>query len=194
MSPNHRIHLTLAASILGSSMLSACVSNPNADAPDPANQNPQQAFFNNIKARCGQRFEGQPTFPEDPGDGFRGQLLVAHIESCQEKQLRIPFIVGNDHSRTWIITMTDAGLQLKHDHRHEDGTPDEITDYGGTAATPGTPWQQSFPADAHTAEIIPAAATNEWSLTLSEDGSELVYYLERHSQPRFRAELQRVDD
>jgi hypothetical protein len=25
----------------------------------------------------------------------------------------------------------EEGLQLKHDHRHEDGTPDEVTMYGG---------------------------------------------------------------
>ncbi len=52
---------------------------------------------------------------------------------------------------------------------------------------------QSFPADAHTAQLIPDASTNEWFLSLSEDGKHLTYYLERHSKPRFKAVLDRVE-
>jgi hypothetical protein len=157
-----------------------------------AETTPQDEFFNNISELCGARYEGESVFPEDPGDAFRDQLLVAEIETCDDKVIRIPFHVGEDNSRTWVLTRTPDGLELKHDHRHEDGTADEVSMYGGTSKSPGTALSQSFPADAYTAELIPDAATNEWSLTLSADAAEMTYYLERHGKPRLKAILQRV--
>ena len=159
---------------------------------DTALPGTQMVFFERLKALCGTRFEGQSVFPEDPGDAFRDQTLVAIIETCGDKEIRIPFLVGKDYSRTWVLTKTTAGLQLKHDHRHADGSPDEITLYGGTATNPGSELSQAFPADAYTAELIPEAASNEWILTLSADGSEMTYYLERHDEARFKASLQRM--
>jgi hypothetical protein len=154
----------------------------------------QQAFFERLSSLCGARFEGESVFPEDPGDAFRNQLLVAVVETCSADEIRVPFLVGEDHSRTWVLTKTATGLQLKHDHRHEDGTADEITLYGGTAIEPGTNLSQSFPADTYTANLIPEAASNEWFLSLSEDAGQMTYYLERHNKARFRAILQRVPD
>jgi hypothetical protein len=157
-----------------------------------AETTPQDEFFNHISELCGARYEGKSTFPEDPGDAFRGQLLVAVIETCGDEVIRIPFHVGEDSSRTWVLTRTPDGLELKHDHRHEDGTADEVSMYGGTSKSPGTALSQSFPADAYTAELIPDAATNEWALSLSADAAEMTYYLERHGNPRFKAILHRV--
>ncbi len=156
-------------------------------------EDPQTAFFERVHALCGARFEGRSTFPEDPGEAFRDKKLVAVVETCDTRVIRIPFRVGDDASRTWILTRVEGGLELKHDHRHPDGTPDEITMYGGTTESAGTRLSQSFPADEHTAGLIPEARTNEWFLSLSEDGSELTYYLERHGKPRFEAVLQRMD-
>lgn len=152
----------------------------------------QTAFFENLKSLCGARFEGLAVFPEDPGDAFRDQTLVATIESCNDKIIRIPFHVGKDSSRTWVLTRLPEGLELKHDHRHADGTPDEVTMYGGTTRKPGTGLSQSFQADDYTAKLIPEAATNEWSLTLTADLNDMTYYLERHGKPRFKAKLKRV--
>lgn len=158
-------------------------------ASAPTLNDNQQAFFDRVKSMCGARYEGESVFPEDPGDAFRGHLLVAVIESCGVDEIRIPFLVGPDASRTWVLTRTAEGLQLKHDHRHEDGTPDEVTLYGGTATDPGSPLSQSFPADSYTAGLIPEASSNEWFLSISADGQELTYYLERHGKPRFKAVL-----
>lgn len=151
----------------------------------------QEAFFHEFSSLCGARFTGQSVFPEDPGDAWRGKELVAHIETCTEDEIRIPFIVGDDHSRTWILRRVEGGIELKHDHRHADGTPDEVTMYGGTTQTAGSPLSQSFPADAYTANLIPDASTNEWFLSFSEDGAELTYYLERNDKPRFKAILKK---
>lgn len=146
-------------------------------------------FFENIANLCGSSFEGYSSFPPDPDHAFAGQLLVATVASCSASEIRVPFVVGENRSRTWILTRSDRGLSLKHDHRHEDGTPDEITMYGGWAGEEGSAWSQSFAADEHTRELIPAAATNVWTLSLAPDGSGLTYALERHSKPRFEATL-----
>ncbi|MBI2381661.1 MAG: hypothetical protein HYV16_13000 [Gammaproteobacteria bacterium] len=149
------------------------------------------AFFQGLKSLCGARFEGQMSFPTSGQDAFAGKRLVAEIRDCGEKEIRVPFAVGEDRSRTWVFTRGPDGLQLQHDHRHADGTPDAQTLYGGLARDTGTAHAQSFAADAYTAKLIPAAASNVWTVSLSTDGQELTYHLERHGQPRFTAVLKR---
>lgn len=149
----------------------------------------KESFFDHLSQLCGSTFQGYSSFPDDPEHDFYGKLLVATIEICTESEIRIPFSVADDTSRTWVITKSADKLTLKHDHRHADGTPDEITNYGGTTNTSGSEYSQAFPADAFTAELIPAAATNVWTITFSEDKKRLTYYLQRNNQPRFKAEL-----
>jgi len=150
------------------------------------------AFFDTLKRVCGQRYVGEMTYPESGQDSFAGKRLVAEIQACTEVEIRIPFAVGENQSRTWILRRTADGLELKHDHRHSDGSPDEITNYGGMARIPVGPLSASFPADHFTAKLIPAAATNVWTLSLSEDQSVLTYHLTRHNRPRFTAVLKRA--
>ncbi len=145
------------------------------------------AFFENLKKLCGQQFTGETVFPQDENHPLAGKKLVMSVETCREKEIRIPFHVGEDKSRTWVLTLTDAGLLFKHDHRHADGTPDAITMYGGLAAPSGTQHMQSFPADAETAKLIPEAATNVWTLQINPEKQQFTYYLERQKQPRYKA-------
>ncbi|GIS81283.1 MAG: hypothetical protein CM1200mP14_28490 [Gammaproteobacteria bacterium] len=97
-------------------------------------------------------------------------------ESARRPFVRIPFHVGNDHSRTWVISRQADGLRLKHDHRHEDGTEDEITQYGGDTTSPGSRSRQDFPADAHTASLVPTATDHIWSLEINA-GRTFLYSL-----------------
>lgn len=152
----------------------------------------QDAFFERMAGLCGSIFEGYSSFPPDPDHDFAGKLLIATVATCSDNEIRVPFVVGEDRSRTWILTRSEQGLLLKHDHRHEDGTPDEVTMYGGWATDDGAAWLQSFAADEHTQALLPEAATNVWSLSLAPDGGSLTYYLERHGEPRFKATLARV--
>lgn len=147
----------------------------------------QTTFFENIKKLCGQSFEGATEFPLDPDHPLAGKKLVITVDSCSEKEVRIPFQVGEDKSRTWILRLEQQGLLFKHDHRHADGTPDQITMYGGFAAPNGTEHRQRFPADSDTKKLIPEAATNVWMIELDKAKMQLVYYLERHNEPRYRA-------
>jgi hypothetical protein len=80
-------------------------------------------------------------------------------------------------------------MRLKHDHRHEDGTEDAITQYGGDTRSAGTITTQEFHADAHTATLIPAARTNIWTLEIMP-GDRFVYALRREgTDRRFRVEF-----
>jgi hypothetical protein len=145
---------------------------------------PQEAFFDRLIALCGQRLEGRIVSPPVAADAdFAGKTLIAHVRDCSPQEMRIPFQVGNDKSRTWIVTRTSSGLRLKHDHRHEDGTEDRISQYGGDTLTPGTAHRQEFPADLFTRELLVregnvAGAANVWSMEAGHP-SYLAYELRR---------------
>ncbi len=152
-------------------------------------QKAEKEFLQTLNLYCGQSFAGKAIFPEEEKNPFKGQALKITFATCTDKEVRIPFQVGEDKSRTWVLTLDETGLLLKHDHRHADGTPDKVTMYGGYANAGGNSWAHSFPADKHTAELIPAAATNEWSIILSKDKKTLSYILKRDSQLRFHADF-----
>lgn len=133
-------------------------------------------FWSKLEQHCGKAYEGKIiAAPEN--DDFRNKRLVMHIRSCETNVIKIPFFVGEDRSRTWILSKTNSVIELKHDHRHEDGTEDEISMYGGTSTNHGLPHLQVFPADHETAALIPAAASNVWWITLKD--SSFTYNLKR---------------
>ena len=141
--------------------LSACAS---VVPPEPAD-----AFLGSLRSLCGKAFEGR-VVTVDPADAsFAGKRLVMHVRECSPNEVRIPFHVGDDRSRTWIVTRTATGLRLKHDHRHADGSPDELTMYGGETATPGTATRQEFPVDAESIALFTRTSravsnTNVWAM------------------------------
>lgn len=152
-----------------------------------------ELFFDNLAALCGETFVGEAVYPDDPDHELVDVELIANVETCTESEIRVPFIAGEDESRTWVFTKTDDGIHLRHDHRYPDGTPHDLTDYGGFASEEGTEWVQYFEADDLTAELIPEAVTNVWMVEIDAENGELVYYLERHAEPRFRAELSKSE-
>lgn len=178
------------AGLLLLTVLVACRAEPRTDAsPQDGTSHPanQRAFFDNIRAFCGQRFAGATEIATAPDHPQPDVPLVMHVRDCDQDEIRIPFLVGEDRSRTWILRISQAGLLFKHDHRHEDGTPEDLTNYGGWAAEDGTPTLQRFPADEETARMLPAAATNVWTLELDTATGRFIYDLQRDGQPRFRA-------
>jgi hypothetical protein len=131
-------------------------------------RNEAKLFWNNLQNLCGQAFEGQLILPENDPQ-FANKKLVMHVRSCNDNEIKIPFFVGDDKSRTWVLTYEDDRILLKHDHRHEDGSEDKITMYGGRTTNTGQASIQLFPADEETAVLIPAASTNVWWITLDEN-------------------------
>lgn len=113
----------------------------------PVEQSPQRAFWANLSAHCDRAFEGGLISRPETDRLFRGdEVMTAHFRECGPDEIRIPFHVEDNRSRTWILTWTDdgAGLDLRHDHRHEDGTPEENTMYGASTVDLGTHSRQEF--------------------------------------------------
>ena len=138
-------------------------------------------FWENLQKQCGKSFEGKVTEGAE-NDTFRDKKLVMHVRNCDEKTIRIPFFVGDDKSRAWVLTHKNDRIQLKHDHRHEDGSEDKVTQYGGTTPNSGSGTLQLFPADQQTYDLIPAATANVWWITLDE--TSFTYNLRRIGSDR----------
>ena len=126
-----------------------------------------QKFWEALQKHCGKSFEGE-IIEAPANDEFRGKKLVMHVKSCGKNKIRIPFFVGDDKSRTWVLTYKNGKITLKHDHRHENGKPDKVTQYGGTSTNGGSQNMQFFPADEFTSELIPYASMNVWWITVDE--------------------------
>lgn len=164
----------------------ACAAAHAAEAADPRDQ-----FMATLQSICGQRFEGGLSYAIDPKNDFVGKKMSTEV-ICSSADVRMPVLVGEDRSRTWIFSRTAAGLDLRHDHRHADGTPDAVTMYGGLANEAGSAKSQSFPADAQTFKVVAGSETNVWTVTFSPDGTVLTYHLDRHAKPRIEFVLKRV--
>ena len=128
------------------------------------------AFFNAIKTHCGKAFQGKVS-KDNVGNTFGNAKLVMHVRKCTDSEIQIPFHVGDDASRTWILTKTGAGLMLKHDHRNEDGSFHSSTMYGGHTVDEGFPKVQSFPADVYSKSLfiesgIAASTDNVWQMMI----------------------------
>ncbi|AVJ34293.1 hypothetical protein CLM74_16645 [Stenotrophomonas sp. MYb57] len=177
--------------------LAAC-SQPSHTVNHDLSTAPADAFMAAVAAHCGQAYEGKVVedTPAPTGkDPFAGQKLVMHVRGCADPghELRIPFHVGDDHSRTWVLTRTEHGLRLKHDHRHADGSPDAITLYGGDSKPPGTAERQQFPADGESVAMFRradmlASTHNTWAMEIEPD-QRFVYELTRPEGRRFRVEF-----
>ncbi|MCM2316631.1 MAG: hypothetical protein NDJ92_15905 [Thermoanaerobaculia bacterium] len=151
---------------------------------------PGEKFWAELGRLCGKSFEGRLAEGTEPSDAdFAKQKLVMQVRQCSENEIRIPFHAGDDHSRTWVVMRTDVGFRLKHDHRHEDGSEDAVTWYGGDTRTAGGATSLEFHADAHTAKMLPASASNIWTISI-DPGKSFSYGLRRESSGRrFRVEF-----
>ena len=155
-------------------------------------QTPEEVFFMRLSTLCGRTFEGRIVTTDAADADMRGKPLAMHVRDCSRSEIRIPFAVGEDRPRTWVVTRTGQGLRLKHDHRHEDGTEDARSQYGGDAVRPGNPDRIEFPADAFSQAMfvrqgIPQSAANVWALELKP--GELFAYELRRPARHFRVEF-----
>jgi hypothetical protein len=155
------------------------------------------AFFFALQRLCGNAYEGRVVSTDAADAQFTNQRLVMHVSPCIEEEwhneIRIPFHVGENRSRTWVITRVATGLRLKHEHRHEDGSADVLTEYGGdTVQGTGSPARVEFPADDFSKQLfrdnnIPASVDNVWAMEI-EPGRMFAYELRRPNR-HFRVEF-----
>lgn len=186
-----RTFLMLSLSLFTVVACTARGTKPDA-APDPVVAGAQDAFFDRLRALCGQSYAGRlAVFNEADAKLFAGPAVM-QVRSCTDQEIRIPFHVGEDRSRTWVVTRTSQGLRLKHDHRHEDGSSDALTMYGGDSAGEGSAGRQEFPADAESKAMFRAGGLlvsidNVWAIDI-EPGRLFAYELRRPDR-HFRVEF-----
>jgi hypothetical protein len=157
-------------------------------APEPA---PADTFMATLSAHCGKAYAGRLVSTDEVDADFAGQTMVMHVRACTNNEIRVPFHVGEDRSRTWVITRTDDGLRLKHDHRHTDGEEDAVTQYGGDAVMVDTARRVEFPVDQYSIDLfnregLAASVTNVWAIELTQD---LYAYELRRANRHFRVEF-----
>ena len=155
-------------------------------------RHPADAFLANLTALCGKAFEGRVVTTDSADADFANKRLLMRVRDCSATEVRIPFHVGDDRSRTWVLTRTAAGIRLKHDHRHEDGTEDVISQYGGDTATQGTANRQEFPVDQYSKDLFTrenrtVSNTNVWAMEV-HPGRMFAYELRRANR-HFRVEF-----
>ncbi|MDY7096775.1 MAG: hypothetical protein SXU28_01430 [Pseudomonadota bacterium] len=158
--------------------LAACSAPADDSTPPVEAASEQDAFFAALSTHCGKAYAGTLVSQDTADADFAGASMVMHVAECSEDRIAIPFHVQTDgawdRSRTWVITRTADGLRLKHDHRHADGEPDAVTQYGGNTAAAGTARAQAFPVDAYSIDLfkregLDASITNVWTVEVDPD-------------------------
>lgn len=85
-------------------------------------------------------------------------------------------MLGTNRSRTFVLRRFSNKLEWRHDHRHEDGKPEEMTMYGGFTTNTGSATMQIFPVDQQSTQLRPAGFTAVWWVEI-DPGKSLTYNL-----------------
>jgi hypothetical protein len=147
-----------------------------------SSDDPREAFFENLTALCGGSYLGQITSDQAVDADWIASVLIVGPVTCEADEIRMPLAVGDDTSRTWVVSRSEDELEFRHEHIEPDGSPSAVTQYGGFASVGGSAERQEFPADERTRENfyengLTASLPNIW--TLSFDGDTLGYGLFR---------------
>lgn len=197
----HRVSLAtpgLAVLMLVAAVSGCATSSTSVASSAPISAAPADRFLAALATHCGHAFAGRvlvDTPVSATPSAFAGKPLVMHVRGCDDpaRELRVPFHVGDDHSRTWVLTRTATGLRLKHDHRHADGSADALTQYGGATIDAGGASRQEFPVDAESIALFKrlgstASLSNTWAMEI-QPGRSVVYELSRPGGRLFRVEF-----
>ena len=172
---------------------------------------PIDAFWSALQTHCGKAYAGGLVSDDARDAGWADKDMVAHFAECSDERIAIAFHVESDmeyaveqpvwdRSRTWVVTRTTpvmargggiSFLDLRHDHRHEDGSADAVTMYGGVSDGDKSARGVDFPVDPRTIalferEELDASLTNVWRLEVdpaSTTDARLAYQLTRRNDP-----------
>ncbi len=147
----------------------------------------EKEFLKNLASLCGKSFRGKQIFMDPRGTSWADNDLIMHVTICEDNMVHIPFHVDDNKSRTWIFAFEDGKLRFRHDHRHEDGTPEDLTLYGGYTDGTGTAFIQIFPNDEYTKNLVSDDIERTWVVILDENFSTLTYKLRYHGERYFEA-------
>ncbi len=147
-------------------------------------ESPQDDFWQALSKLCGQAFAGKlVSYDETMDAGWLPERLVMHVRRCTDGEIQIPLHVGENRSRTWVLTRLDDGIRLKHDHRYDSGEEEEMSWYGGHTTDPGRSWRQVFPVDDYSRLLflnggLEGSVTNIWYMDV-RPGEHFAYGLTR---------------
>lgn len=141
-------------------------------------------FMGRISQLCGNAYEGTIVSEDAVDDDWRTERVVMDVQCISKNNIRIPLHVGDNRSRTWVLTQDKGVIELRHDHRHEDGIEDTLTQYGGFASENSSGSRQNFPADQSTKDLfdregIPVSKQNTWALEVRPTHKMFAYELSR---------------
>lgn len=142
----------------------------------------QAAFMQAFQPFCGQAYSAKIVQDNDPSPAWDHPLVV-HIRDCEDSVIRMPLHVGEDRSRTWVLTLQPDFIDFQHYHLHEDGSPDAVSPYGGKTLAAGSATRQSFPVDEASkalflAEGLDVSVNNTWTIDFP-DAQTMRYQLSR---------------
>ena len=152
---------------------------------------PAEAFWQQLSLHCGMQYQGVMVSDDEVDADFASANMLARFEQCSASEIRVPFWVGDDKSRTWVFTRQGETIEFRHEHRHSDGSFDEVTGYGGFGESTGVNGQLDFPADEQTKAVFNATGltvslVNVW--TVESSAEQFVYQLKRPNR-FFRVEF-----
>ncbi len=150
----------------------------------------ERGFLDNLASLCGKSFKGEEVYMEEGRESWADKKFVMHVTVCEEDRVHIPFHLDDDHSRTWMFLVDENGLRFRHDHRYEDGTPEEQTLYGGYADGKGTEFKQRFPVDQYSIELLDDhEEMRQWNVVMDEDMTTFSYQLLYFDEIVFQADF-----
>ncbi|WP_298632783.1 hypothetical protein [uncultured Umboniibacter sp.] len=179
---------TILLVLLTTSLLGCSI--PNQHQPTEA-LSPAEAFWQQLSLHCGMQYQGVMVSDDEVDADFARANMLARFEQCSASEIRVPFWVGDDKSRTWVFTRQGETIEFRHEHRHSDGSFDEVTGYGGFGEPTDVNGQLDFPADEQTKAVFNATGltvslVNVW--TVESSAEQFVYQLKRPNR-FFRVEF-----
>lgn len=167
------------------SALNVYAATENSDTDAQSLRDKQLQFFQNLSQLCGKAFVGKVAIDTENSETLRDKPIVLHVRKCSSSQLQMPLHIGDDSSRTLLISKTSEGLQLQHDHRYPDGKSHTASMYGGHTTSKGEATLQSFPVDDFSKTLflqteLKSSVNNVWQIGVTN--KMLSYRLTRPSR------------
>lgn len=177
---NHTAILGFATVMISATLGVACMQATTELLSSEAT--PQQQFIAAFRPYCGQAYAAKIMEDNQPSPAWDHPLIV-HVRDCEDAVIRMPLHVGDDRSRTWVLTLQEDFIDFQHIHLHENGSPDAVSPYGGRTLEAGTSTEQNFPADPASQALfiengLNVSVNNVWTVDFPDEHT-LRYRLRR---------------
>ncbi|PHR65048.1 MAG: hypothetical protein COA51_06630 [Idiomarina sp.] len=172
----HHLHNYLPTwqrTVIAAGLLTVVACAPAEQASTTGYVAEQTTFIDAFRPYCGQAFAATIVEDNQPSAAW-DKPLVVHIRDCEENVIRMPLHVGDDRSRTWVLTQHPGYIDFQHYHLHEDGSADDVSPYGGQTLAAGSATMQAFPVDEASQALfiengLDVSVTNTWTISFVDD-------------------------